>query len=315
MILLHFLRLTVVLTHSSEMNDDDAIESLKLPFCRKGHSAVEGYIDNEHFLIVFGGKGINYKESGSRWLNDLWTLSLDTSDLNDIAFQWVQRDDLTSATNAQRWGYGMAPNTLGGLMLIGGMDVESALLLNDSWFWLPSSSQRWVDPLPSAPWLGQPSGPCPRVGMHVHSFPREEVIILLGGEVAHHGSRYRNEVTCLADVYSLRSTTILASLNADRASSAVTELIWRRLSDTPGPCLQNSASVAVSISGKDIVFRFGGSHLSGKKDFFSSSIYLYDVSADSWQAISPPYNTNAWPAGRDRHAVAYSRRVSCTPQN
>lgn len=309
MLLLHLLRLTAVLTHTPEMSDDDAIESLKLPFCRKGHSTVDGYLDNERFLIVFGGKGLNYKESGSRWLNDLWTLTLDTSDLNEIVFHWEQRDDLTSASAAQRWGYGMASNSLGGVMLVGGMDADSLLYLNDSWFWLPSSSRGWVDPTSSAPWLGQPSGPSSRVGMHLVSLPRQEVLVLLGGEVARRGSRDRNEVTCLADVYSLRTSPILASLKSDRVASAVSELAWRRLSDIPGPCLLNSASVNVIINGRDFIFRFGGSHLGGKREFFSSSILLYDLSIDAWQLISPPYSTNPWPPGRDRHAIAFSRKV------
>ena len=309
LLLHHLLILTNILAHSSEMSDDDAIESQKLPFCRKGHSAVDGYLNNEHFLIVFGGKGLNYKESGSRWLSDLWTLSLDTSDLSDIVFRWEQREDLTSASAVQRWGYGMTANSLGGVVLLGGMDADSALYLNDSWFWLPSSGRGWLEPVPSAAWLGQPSGPCSRVGAHALSFPRQEALLLLGGEVARRGSRDRNEATCLADVYSLRTSPILASLKTDRSASAVTELVWRRMSDVPGPCLLNSASVAVVSGGRDLVFRFGGSHLGGKKQYFSSSISLYDLSTDAWQILPPPYNSNPWPAGRDRHAIAYSRKV------
>ena len=305
---LHLLRLSPVLTQSPAMTDDDAVESFKLPFCRKGHSTVEGFLDKEHFLIVFGGKGLNYKESGTRWLNDLWTLTLDTSDLTDIRFVWMQREDLISTNNAQRWGYGLASNTLGGVMLVGGMDSDSSLYLNDSWLWLPSS-RGWMAASPSSPWLGTSAGPCPRVGLVVLSFPKEGVAVLIGGETAHRDSRHRDEVACLSDAYSIRTGPVLASLSGEGVADSDADISWRRLADMPGPCLLNSASVAVSMGGRDLIFRFGGSHLGGKKQFFSSTILLYDLAEDSWQVIAPPYGSSIWPPGRDRHAIAYSRKV------
>ena len=60
------------------VNDDDMISSPNIPFCRQGHSqitirATDSYSEQ---IIIFGGKGINYKQPNTIYMNDLWILKV-----------------------------------------------------------------------------------------------------------------------------------------------------------------------------------------------------------------------------------------------
>ena len=65
------------------VNDDDIVSSPNIPFCRQGHSQItigHKILATQHLfkeqILVFGGKGINYKEPDTMLMNDLWMLKL-----------------------------------------------------------------------------------------------------------------------------------------------------------------------------------------------------------------------------------------------
>ena len=66
------------------VNDDDIVSSPSIPFCRQGHSQITiGHTiqsSSQHSfkeqILVFGGKGINYKQPDTMFMNDLWILKL-----------------------------------------------------------------------------------------------------------------------------------------------------------------------------------------------------------------------------------------------
>lgn len=96
---------------------DDDLYSPTIPFCRQGHSQSTlfskqmGSTTTEK-IIVFGGRGINYKRPGSRYFDDLWELKINESSLYRYSktfnydFQWkeTKRIDL-KPWPSKRWNF------------------------------------------------------------------------------------------------------------------------------------------------------------------------------------------------------------------
>ena len=211
--------------------DDDWVISPKLPFCRKGHSAVKGFSEDKHFLIIYGGEGLNYKESSSKFLNDIWTLELDSSDPQKVSFRWEQQ----SSYPMKRFGFSTASNGEGGMILYGGMDAssKSSSYLHDLWNWEPPNSKInrefgvWTRLIYSQPGNKMISTqkdydnrnnnddgtnndddfftvPSPRIGMEMVCSPSSKLLYGLGGKTVTTGYRQRTETFCLSDFYCMK---------------------------------------------------------------------------------------------------------------
>lgn len=159
--------------------------------------------------MIFGGEGLNYKESSSRFLNDIWTLRLDLNDIYHIGFTWKQQvGPASSHSGSRRWGYGATSNTHGGMVVFGGMESLASTYLRDMWYWLPSSASEtsmqghWLDMSTAPPLLSDnksPTMPCQRIGMLLVALPRTGIIIAIGGETVKSSPRKTTDVNCLSD--------------------------------------------------------------------------------------------------------------------
>lgn len=281
----------------------------------------------QHFIIVFGGEGLNYKESSSYFLDDIWVLSLNLDDMRSSQFEWKLQASPPSSSQFKRWGFGAAANGRGGMVVLGGMD-SSRQYMTDLWDWQPWSGKRsdaasegtWIDLSSLPPVLSElgvistATTPCARIGMQT-GLLRSGLIIGIGG-AAKSSVRRKEELLCLSDAYVLNLNQLLSSLNVNGLSLDVSddhsglESAWSRLPDMPGPCLTGVAIEVVNIGAKEYVFVFGGSHNSVKGETFSSNLWLYDVLLSQWSLVGPSYGTAIWPEGRDRHAITYVKKLN-----
>jgi Galactose oxidase, central domain len=234
-------------------------------------------------------------------------------------FEWRQQTSPTSSshTSLKRWGYGATSNDKGGMVVFGGMDAQSSQYLRDLWYWSSSDKYgdntegKWIDLSASSPPYDMttfPNAPSPRFGMLMATM-RSGAILAIGGEAVKTSSRRRDEVTCLSDVYSLNLNKILSNLGSVTDDITLQDT-WRRLEDMPGPCLTGMATEVVLIGSKEFVITFGGSHNGVKGETFTNNLWLFDVQANQWQLIGPPFGASEWPCPRDRHAMTFVKRLN-----
>ena len=185
--------------------DDTVLTTTSLPYCRKGHAAVEipsSKGNHTKFIYVFGGYALDYVNPRHKVTRDFWFLNINpNSDITDIITKWslLGHDSQSGSDNniwpGRRWMSSFTITSDGQYaILLSGEKVPTKIrhktkLISDIWYidllkhppHISKSDAHWKPvALPDI----QDKKVLERRGHQTIAIPGTQDIIVIGGQIA-----------------------------------------------------------------------------------------------------------------------------------
>jgi N-acetylneuraminic acid mutarotase len=284
------------------------------PPCRKSaefHLLKWPQGDNQ--LIVFGGKGYDWKETKKGKLKKKVQFFGDTFAFDPSSRGWSQPDAGASAANhpMKRWKPASTSfhNNTAIAMFGGCKSTEADGVLDDLWVLKPTTlgNAEWFQMYTSNP-------PAPRRGHIVAS--NSTHLIVIGGKA---WNKKKQKVEIRNDLWALPLSLIEDPTSAGPSPMNL-DAVLQKKKHTPGQWTEGNpfpghvrwgatGRVVTGADGREYLAFFGGRNYNHDPDregkyIYYNDLWLYDLQADTWTVGHPGGVGDDIPIARDHHGAA-----------
>ncbi len=216
--------------------DDAVLSTTSLPYCRKGHTALEVPSSKGNYtkyLYIFGGYALDYVNPRHKVTRDFWSLNINSHSHNtDITTKWtlLGHDSTSSSGNVwpgRRWMSSFTITSDGQYaILLSGEKVPTHIgheskLMSDVWYidlmnYPPHTSES------DAHWKSvaipdiQDKKALERRGHQTIAIPGTQDIMIIGGQIHTNSSSLYD---CDPNIYILKLKTLLSETNNEKSSN------------------------------------------------------------------------------------------------